>query len=318
MPSNLGTDITLAVNLLKNGEVVAIPTETVYGLAANALNEEAVTKIFKIKDRPFFDPLIVHIHSLDEAFKYVTNFPEKALLLAKTFWPGPLTLILPKNSVIPDLVSSGLNFIGLRIPRHELTLELLKQIPFPLAAPSANPFGYVSPSNAIHVADQLGDKVPYILDGGECIVGLESTIVMFENNQEPQVLRLGGISVEDIEMVVGKVNLNIASFSKPNSPGQLDKHYATRTPIRLIDELNTDTPDPLKTATLLFSKPIPTIPISNQRILSPKGSTEEAARHLFSAMRELDQKGFELIITEIFPSTGLGPAINDRLKRAMG
>ncbi len=318
MPSTLGTDITLAANLLKKGEVVAIPTETVYGLAANALDEEAVTHIFKIKNRPFFDPLIVHIHSLEQAMKYVTRFPEKALLLANNFWPGPLTLILPKNNVIPDLVTSGLNFIGLRIPDHKLTLDLLKDLPFPLAAPSANPFGYVSPSNAKHVADQLGQKVTYILDGGECRVGLESTIVFFENNENPQILRLGGISVEDIEKVVGKVKLNIASHSKPNSPGQLDKHYATRTPIRLISEVNINDIDGLKTGTLLFSNPIPQIPLINQRILAPNGSTEEAARLLFSAMRELDSKGFELILTEIFPPTGLGPAINDRLKRAMG
>lgn len=318
MPSNLGTDITFAAGLLKNGEVVAIPTETVYGLAANALNEEAVTKIFKIKNRPFFDPLIVHIHRLDEAFKYVTNFPENALLLAKNFWPGPLTLILPKNSVIPDLVSSGLNFIGLRIPKHHLTLDLLKRLPFPLAAPSANPFGYVSPSNANHVADQLGDKVSYILDGGECQVGLESTIVMFETDEAPQILRLGGISVEDIEKVVGKVSLNIASHSKPNSPGQLDKHYSTRTPMRLIDDIEITKLDATKIGAIVFSRPLPKIPLVNQHILSPEGSTEEAARHLFSAMRILDQKGLELIVTELFPATGLGPAINDRLKRAMG
>jgi len=318
MPSTLGTDITHAANWLKKGEVVAIPTETVYGLAANALDEEAVTKIFKIKNRPFFDPLIVHIHSLEQAFKYVTNFPEKALQLANYFWPGPLTLILPKNNIIPDMVCSGLDYIGLRVPNHKLTLELLKQLQFPLAAPSANPFGYVSPSTAAHVADQLGDEISYILDGGECRVGLESTIVIFENNEEPQILRLGGISVQDIEKVVGKVSLNIASHSKPNSPGQLDKHYATRTPIRLMNDLEIDSLDPSKTAALLFSKSLPNIPLTNQRILSPKGSTEEAAKHLFSAMRELDSKGFELIITEIFPSTGLGPAINDRLKRAMG
>lgn len=318
MPSTLGTDITLAANLLKKGEVVAIPTETVYGLAANALDEEAVAKIFKIKNRPFFDPLIVHIHSLEQAFKYVTNFPEKALHLANYFWPGPLTLILPKNNIIPDMVCSGLDYIGLRVPNNQLTIELLKQLHFPLAAPSANPFGYVSPSTAAHVAEQLGDKISYILDGGECQVGLESTIVFFENNENPQILRLGGISVEDIEKVVGKVTLNIASHSKPNSPGQLDKHYATRTPIRLISEVNINDIDGLKTGTLLFSNPIPQIPLINQRILAPNGSTEEAARLLFSAMRELDSKGFELILTEIFPPTGLGPAINDRLKRAMG
>lgn len=308
--------ILKAVQLLSDGKVVAIPTETVYGLAANALNEDAVTEIFKIKNRPFFDPLIVHIADKSEVEKYVTNFPEKAQKLAREFWPGPLTLILPKNEIIPDLVTSGLPFVGLRVPNHPLTLELLKKLPFPLAAPSANPFGYVSPTTAKHVEEQLGDKISYILDGGPCEVGLESTIVMFENNETPVILRLGGLSIEAIENCIGKVSLNIASHSKPNSPGQLDKHYATRTPLKLITEIDFNTINVAKTGAITFHSPFVFLPLENQKVLSPAKSTEEAAHNLFAAMRELDSLNFDLILTETFPSTGLGPAINDRLNRA--
>jgi len=306
-----------AIDLLTEGEVVAIPTETVYGLAANALNEEAVAKIFEAKNRPFFDPLIVHIASISDVSKYTTQFPEKAQKLAKAFWPGPLTLILPKNNVIPDLVTSGLKFVGLRIPKHALTLELLTKLPFPLAAPSANPFGFVSPTNAKHVADQLGDKIAYILDGGPCDIGLESTIVMFEN-ENPVVLRLGGLSLEAIEAFIGKVDLNIASHSKPNAPGQLDKHYATKTPLKLFTEVDLSNLNFNKTGAILFHTPLYFLPLENQKILSPENSLEIAARNLFAMMRQLDESKLELILTEKFPESNLGLAINDRLKRAMG
>jgi L-threonylcarbamoyladenylate synthase len=287
-------------------------------LAANALNEEAVTDIFKIKNRPFFDPLIVHISDIKEVEKYTTSFPEKAHKLAEAFWPGPLTLILPKSKIISDMVTSGLPFVGLRVPNHPLTLNLLKQLPFPLAAPSANPFGYVSPTTAQHVKEQLGDKVSYILDGGPCEVGLESTIVMFEDEENATILRLGGLSIEAIENCIGKVSLNIASHSKPNSPGQLDKHYATRTPLKLITEIDFNTIDTTKTGAITFHAPFVFLPAENQRVLSPNKSTEEAAHNLFAAMRELDNLNLELIITENFPPNGLGPAINDRLNRARG
>ncbi len=307
-----------ATQLLTEGKVVAIPTETVYGLAANALNKEAVTEIFAIKNRPFFDPLIVHISDIKEVEKYATHFPEKAKKLANTFWPGPLTLILPKSKTIPDLVTSGLPFVGLRVPNHPLTLQLLKELPFPLAAPSANPFGYVSPTTAKHVEEQLGDKVSYILDGGQCEVGLESTIVMFEEDKNPVILRLGGLSIEAIEDCVGKVALNIASHSKPNSPGQLDKHYATRTPLKLVKEIDITAIDKSRTGAIAFYKPFDFLPIENQKILSPNKSLTEAAHNLFAAMRELDSLNLELILTENFQSNGLGPAINDRLNRARG
>src|SRR5688572_28570624 len=206
----IGKDINKAKSLLENGELVAIPTETVYGLAGNALRSSSVTKIFDVKNRPQFDPLIVHVPDMEHAERYATQIPKQAKVLASHFWPGPLTLLLKRKSTIPDLVTSGLDTVGIRCPNHPLTRELLTSLPFPLAAPSANPFGYVSPTRPEHVQDQLGDKIPYILDGGVCPVGIESTIVGFENDI-PIVHRLGGLTLEKIESIVGKVRVQINS-----------------------------------------------------------------------------------------------------------
>ncbi|MBK8614111.1 MAG: threonylcarbamoyl-AMP synthase [Flavobacteriales bacterium] len=184
MAAVIGTDLKEAARLLSAGELVAVPTETVYGLAANAFDEAAVLKVFEAKQRPAFDPLIVHVHSMEQLASVVREMPPEAETLMQAFWPGPLTLVLPKHPSIPDLVTSGLDTVGVRMPAHPLTLQLLSALPFPLAAPSANPFGYVSPTTAQHVADQLGDRIPYILDGGACAVGVESTIIGWEE-QEP-------------------------------------------------------------------------------------------------------------------------------------
>ncbi len=175
----IGTDLHLAIKLLTEGKLVGIPTETVYGLAANALNADAVLNIFEAKKRPVFDPLILHVPSVDVARLHVTRFPEKALQLANAFWPGPLTMVLPRKHHIPDIVCSGLETVAVRMPNHPLTLELLSQLSFPLAAPSANPFGYISPTTAKHVDEQLGNQISYTLDGGPCQVGIESTIIDF-------------------------------------------------------------------------------------------------------------------------------------------
>jgi L-threonylcarbamoyladenylate synthase len=215
---------------LEKEELVAIPTETVYGLAANALNPIAVAKIFEAKERPTFDPLIVHTHALNEVENFVSDIHPALLKLAQVFWPGPLTLLLPKKDIIPNLVTSGLDRVGVRIPNHSLTLELLSKLSFPLAAPSANPFGYISPTKAEHVDKQLGTKIPYILDGGACEVGLESTIVG-EENGEIIVYRLGGLSIDDIEAVVGKVFVQLNQSSNPKAPGQLKSHYAPKKPV---------------------------------------------------------------------------------------
>ena len=309
----IGGDIAAAANCLRKGDLVGIPTETVYGLAANALNPEAVASIFTAKNRPFFDPLIVHLHAEKEVSRYVSHYPEKARILAKAFWPGPLTLVLPKNDIIPDLVTAGQDTVGIRVPSHPVCLSLLQSLDFPLAAPSANPFGYVSPTTAQHVADQLGEKVCYILDGGPCEVGVESTIVGFVDD-EPILYRLGGISVEAIEAIVGKVNEQLHSGSNPSAPGQLDAHYSPGCKVIISDILPENLP--AKTALLRFKSILPGFPAEHQFVLSNNGSLEEAAVHLFALLRQLDGMGYGLIVAERLPNTGLGRAINDRLTRA--
>ena len=308
-----GSNMETAVNCLKAGEIVGIPTETVYGLSANALNAEAVAKIFVAKNRPFFDPLIVHVHDIAEAEKYVQSMPEKARMLANAFWPGPLTLVLPKKEIIPDLVTAGQDTVGIRVPAHPVCLELLKTLNFPLAAPSANPFGYVSPTTAQHVADQLGDKVCYILDGGACRVGVESTIVGFPQG-EPVIYRLGGIAIEQIVGIIGSVTEQISTGSNPASPGQLDVHYSPR--CKVVISKKNKIPDTPKTAYLRYCEPISGIETNRQLVLSPNKNLEEAAVNLFAMLRQLDNLGFQCIVAELLPETGLGRAINDRLRRA--
>lgn len=309
----IGKDIKKAKQLLVEGRIVAIPTETVYGLAGNALAEEAVLKIFQAKNRPEFDPLIVHVSSFDAVSAYVQKIPDDAAALAHAFWPGPLTLLLKKKGIIPDLVTSGLDTVGIRCPNHPLTRSLLETLDFPLAAPSANPFGYISPTTPAHVQDQLGDKIPYILDGGPCTVGIESTIVGFDNGGGI-VFRIGGLKIEDIENVIGKVRLEPGSSSNPKTPGQLQSHYAPRKklltgdPQKLLKEYPVE-----KTGVLSFRTDFNA---PNQYILSPSGNLEEAARNFFSALRALDESSAEMIVAEFAPDIGLGKAINDRLRRA--
>jgi len=308
-----GTDILRAKALLEAGELVAIPTETVYGLAGNALNAEAVAKIFAAKNRPRFDPLIVHVPDIDKARDYVTGIPEKASLLAKHFWPGPLTLLLKKKPCIPDLVTAGMDTVGIRCPRHVLTQALLHSIDFPLAAPSANPFGYVSPTRPEHVDEQLGHKIQYILDGGASEIGIESTIIGFED-EIPAVYRTGGVSVEALEKVVGKVTLPSFAAGNPITPGQLKSHYAPSKKVIIgkIEELLQEFPahcSGLMTFQNDFNSPY-------QFILSPSGTLEEAARNLFTGLRFFEKMPVDVILTEMVPDIGLGRAINDRIKRA--
>lgn len=311
--AEINTNIEKAVDLLMHDELVAIPTETVYGLAGNALSRQAVTKIFTVKNRPQFDPLIVHVPSLPKAEEYVTAIPPVARLLAGKFWPGPLTLVFKKKEIIPHLVTSGLDTVGIRCPDHPITRQLLQKLPFPLAAPSANPFGYVSPTKPEHVNEQLGNKIQYILDGGVCPVGIESTIVGFEN-EEPVVYRLGGLSLENIEAAIGPVKVMAHSTSNPKTPGQLKSHYAP-TKKMVIGKIDTmlQKYSHQKTGILSFQHDFRA---TNQIILSPSGNTEEAAQHLFEALRSFDKMDVDVILTELVPDTGLGRAINDRLKRA--
>ncbi len=310
----IGTDIVLAAQLLRQNKCVAIPTETVYGLAANALNEDAVAKIFAIKRRPAFDPLIVHIAEMDQMLDFVVSVPPLAMELGRAFWPGPLTLLLPKKEIIPDITTSGLNSVGIRIPSHRMTRELLLQLAFPLAAPSANPFGYISPTSAIHVAAQLGEEVDYILDGGDCAIGLESTIVDC-TGEEPMVRRWGGITAEMLSPILGKVRADHTSHSHPQAPGMMLAHYAPKIPMivgnrnELISQANLK-----KCATLSFTEPWPS---ERNLILTVKGDLQEAAKNLFRYMRELDSmSNIQCIYAEWVPQEGIGVAINDKLKRA--
>lgn len=314
--AEIGKDISKAKDFLENEQLVAIPTETVYGLAANALNPIAVAKIFEAKERPTFDPLIVHTHSLNEVQKFVTEIHPALLKLAETFWPGPLTLLLPKKEIVPNLVTSGLDRVGVRIPNHLLTLELLSQLNFPLAAPSANPFGYISPTTAEHVNKQLGTKIPYILDGGNCEVGLESTIVG-EENGEIIIYRLGGLSIDDIEKVVGKVSVQLNQSSNPKAPGQLKSHYAPKKPVYIGNVIDLQKIHAgKKIGALVFGDDIKLNETTTVKNLSSSKNYQEAAVNLFSFLRELDEADVDVIITNLLPEQGLGLAINDRLRRA--
>ena len=312
--AQIGQDIAAAKAYLEAGNVVGIPTETVYGLAGNALNPDAVLTIFRVKNRPALDPLIVHADSLRKVEPFVSHIPEAARRLANSGWPGPLTLLLPKRDLIPDLVTSGLPTVAVRVPNHPLTLALLGSLAFPLAAPSANPFGYISPTTARHVADQLGSQVPYILDGGPAQIGLESTIVGFEG-AVPTIYRLGGMAIEEIERLVGPVNIRTHSTSSPQAPGMLSSHYAPRKPLLLLAPGTTPPPGE-RTGALAFQKPFDSLYAKNQRVLSPTGNLAEAAKNLFAHLRALDALDLDVLYAESLPNEGLGQAMNDRLRRA--
>ncbi len=313
----IGNNMQQAADLLSKGMLVAVPTETVYGLAANALDAPAVLQIFEVKQRPAFDPLIVHIKSINELNLYAAEVSPWITDLAEAFWPGPLTLVLPKKALIPDIVTSGLSTVGLRMPSHPLTLELLHNLPFPLAAPSANPFGYISPTTAQHVFDQLNGKIPYILDGGPCQVGVESTIVGMEGD-ELLVYRLGGLSLEDLAKVAPRVRLALSASSNPAAPGMLHSHYAPRKPLfvgNIIDLMRHHLGK--RIAVISFQEDFSGEKgVVASEILSRQGDIREAASVLFAAMRRLDAGDADVILAAQFPESGLGRAINDRLCRA--
>jgi len=299
-----------AARALARGDIVAFPTETVYGLGANALDGSAVAKIFAAKERPRFNPLIVHVPGLAEAETYaVVN--AAARKLAEAFWPGPLSLVLEKRagSRIADLVTAGLDTIALRSPAHPVARALLAEAKLPIAAPSANRSGRVSPTAATHVAAELDDVPAMILDGGPCKLGIESTVVSLAGNT-PVLLRLGAAPRQDIECVLGQKLPMAAPDAAVISPGQLENHYAPDTKLRL--EATSVSPNE---ALLAFGRDMP----KGARItlnLSESGNLEEAAARLFGALRELDQAGVSVIAVTPIPDRGLGEAINDRLRRA--
>lgn len=312
----IGKDIDQAAAWLQRDELVAIPTETVYGLAGNAFSEVAVARIFAVKNRPSFDPLIVHTSHYRRLSELVGEVPQAAQRLAEAFMPGPLTLVLPRRPLIPDIVTAGSPLVAVRIPDHPLTARLLAAIDFPVAAPSANPFGYISPTTARHVERQLGDRIPYILDGGPCRVGLESTIIGFPKGQVT-VYRKGGIAIEAIEALIGPVRVQPHSTSNPQAPGMLKSHYAPAVPL-----LMGDIPSLLKkygnrkVGLLTFRRTYDGLPAGRQIVLSETGDLTEAARRLFSGLRQLDLLPIDYILAEPVPEEGLGRAINDRLRRA--
>ena len=309
-----------AAEALRSGRLVALPTETVYGLGANALDPEAVARVFEAKGRPRFDPLIVHVANRSAARALAAAWPEAAERLARAFWPGPLTLVLPKGPRIPDLVTAGLPSVALRVPDHPLTLEVLRRAGVPVAAPSANRFGGVSPTSAEHVRAELGEAVDVVVDGGPCRTGVESTVVSLLEDP-PRLLRPGGLTVEELEEQVGE--LLPPPPTAPDdpggraSPGMLSRHYATRTPLVLaVDERQALSQAEGRRAGLLQVLGPAPAGFAVVEALSPDGDLVEAAAGLFAAMRRLDEAGLELIVARLPPERGLGRAIADRLRRA--
>lgn len=296
--------------LLRAGELVAIPTETVYGLAGDATDDRAVARIFAAKDRPSLNPLIVHVAEIAAA-RAIVRFDARAEALAARFWPGPLTLVLPRleDCAVSLLAGAGLDSLALRMPDHPVARAVIAASGRPLAAPSANPSGRVSPTTAAHVAEALAGRIAMVLDGGPCRIGLESTVLDL-TGPRAVLLRPGGLPKEAIEAVLGPLGEAGTDDSAPRGPGQLSSHYATALPLRLdATEASSDE------ALLAFGPDIPG-GAAETRNLSPRGDLEEAAANLFASMRELDRPDFRAIAVMAIPETGLGRAINDRLRRA--
>ena len=306
--------LSLASEYLKAGELVAVPTETVYGLAANGLNPSAVKKIFEAKSRPFNNPLILHFANQEQIDPFILDFPPILKQLTEVFWPGPLTVLLPKSNLVDDLITGGKTHVAIRIPSHPDFHALLQQLDFPLAAPSANLYGRVSPTNAEHVYNQLKGKIPLILDGGTCEKGIESTIIGMENEQVI-VYRLGSISIEEIALHLGEVpQIKNEATENGIASGMVKYHYAPRTPLYFYDASSTKMD---QNNGYIFFKECPNnTKIENAIVLSETSDLQEAARKLYSVLHEFDERGFQQIFIERFPEQGLGATLNDRLNRA--
>lgn len=309
-------DIEKAKSILDNNQNLIIPTETVYGLAGNIYSEEAISNIYKIKERPHNNPLIVHIGSSDAMNLVAKDIPDIAYKLTDKFWPGPLTIVLDKKDSISDMITAGKSTVAVRVPNHETTLALLNTLDYPLAAPSANPFGKVSPTSAAHAYRYFGENVD-ILDGGKCKLGIESTIIGFEE-ETPIIYRLGSLSIEEIEYQLGNIEIKNNDNSKPIAPGMMQRHYAPTTRLLVTDnvqkevEKNTE-----KRIGLLMSQTV-----YNDRekstiiIINNKSNRLIAAQNLYSDLHQLDNMNLDLIIAEKWDESGLGKSINDRLIRA--
>ena len=304
--------VSRAVSLLRNGEVVAFPTETVYGLGADAYNAVAVARIFELKKRPHFDPLIVHVSQRTWVSDLVTEIPARAKLLMDRFWPGPLTIILPKNEIVPDIVTAGLSTVGIRMPNHPVALNLIERLGRPIAAPSANPFGYMSTTRAVDVASLFDDRLPMILDGGPSSFGIESTIVSLSG--ETVILhRHGSVSAEELSAVVGDV-AEKKTDDTCEAPGELPYHYAPLTPLAIVvgpEEIGVES-----SAFLSFAEPTSAVKSRFVKVLSQTGELREAAANFFSYLIQLDRKGTDIIYAQKMPEKGLGRAMMERLRKA--
>ena len=312
------SDLNQVKTALINGDIIALPTETVYGLAANIYLDSALEKVFKLKKRPSHNPLIIHISNAGILEQIAKNIPAKARELANVFWPGPLTLVLEKQDQIPNRITAGKPTVAVRVPNHPIALQLLKSLNFPLAAPSANPFGSLSPTSAKHVALYFKEEINFILDGGPCFCGLESTIIGFENDK-PILYRHGAISIEEIEKIIGPIKIKNQNSKNPSAPGMLTRHYAPKTQIQINEDISlalAQNPDK-KIGVLSFKKNKKIKTEIHQEVLSISGDLNEASKNLYAALHRLDQMNLDLIISSFFPEKGLGKTINDRLKRAI-
>lgn len=310
------SDVTPAVEALRAGEAVALPTETVYGLAADALNAAAVVKIFAAKERPRFDPLIVHLPEIDCLERVSVVLAADRILvraLIERFWPGPLTLVLPRSSEIPDIVVAGLETVAVRMSAHPVFQRIIREVARPLAAPSANRFGRISPTSANDVLVELEGRIPFIVDGGATKHGIESTIVAVREGAL-EILRHGPVTAEELASFAAVRPAREREY--PEAPGQLRTHYAPRTPLVLTSDLGSFvSPQDTKVGVLTLRQPVPGS-FAEIRALSRTGDLREAAANLFRSLRELDDAGLDLIVAEEIPESGLGRAIMDRLRRA--
>jgi L-threonylcarbamoyladenylate synthase len=307
-------NILKAAEILKQGGLVSFPTETVYGLGGNALDPKAVARIFEAKARPSFDPLITHIAELEMLDRIADIKNPKVFDIIERFWPGSLTLIVPKKDIIPHIVTSGLETMAVRMPDHPTALELIKASTGAIAAPSANPFGYLSPTTAKHVDDPLGDKVEMVLDGGTCRVGVESTVLDM-TGKRPIILRPGGISFEELQNAIEDVEIYNRTTSSPTAPGQLKMHYSPTTPLQIVDTID-QVRNRSQAGALLFKSGPDISGFKAVEILSPTGDPVEAAARLFVALHNLDKENIERIYAERIPEQGLGRAVMDRIFKA--
>ena len=308
-------NIRLAASVIRRGGLVAFPTETVYGLGADALNPEAVARIYEAKGRPRFDPLIVHVASREDVHRLVEEVPEEAQLLMDRFWPGPLTLVLPKRDVVPPITTAGLPTVAVRMPDHPVALRLIRYSGTPIAAPSANPFGYVSPTTARQVAETLGDRVDVILDAGRTPIGVESTIIAF-SGEEVLLLRPGGLPVEEIERVLGR-RVKPYRKGKVLAPGTLKRHYSPRTRVVILRGWEDYYRLRARYGRVLLILPRPVHGIEGDvRFLSETGDLREVAANLFATLYDVDRLGYDIIAVMPVPEEGLGRAIMNRLRKA--